>query len=113
MTNWTSSIPAKVRSALYIVFGAASLAITAVTAWAGAVGNAAPSWIAGATAVLGVIGGAIGFTAAGNTSVDGDVATVEDTDYVFGDEPYDGDPEATETEADREVADTYTPRHST
>lgn len=116
MTNWTQQIPARVRSTLYIVFGAASLALTAVTAWSGAVGTTAPTWTLGAAAVLGVIGGAFGFTAAGNTNVTGlsptDIGDPDDSPVIGEDIPA-GTDDGVDLETDETpVPDDYQPRHS-
>lgn len=83
MSNWTSLIPANIRTTLYIGFGVLSLAQTGILAYTSAVGTPAPLWAIGGGAVLGVIGGAFGFVAAGNTNVGGlNVGTVELTHHV-------------------------------
>lgn len=69
MSNWTSLIPARVRSALYVGFGVLSLAQSSILAYSAAVQSPAPVWAVGGGAVLGVIGAAFGFVAAGNTEV--------------------------------------------
>ncbi|MBF6672458.1 hypothetical protein [Glutamicibacter sp. FBE19] len=67
MSNWTSLIPARIRSALYVGFGVLSLAQSSILAYSAAVQSPAPVWAVGGGAVLGVIGAAFGFVAAGNT----------------------------------------------
>lgn len=69
MSNWTSLIPARIRSALYVGFGVLSLAQSSILAYSAAVQAPAPVWAVGGGAVLGVIGAAFGFVAAGNTEV--------------------------------------------
>lgn len=81
MSNWTSLIPARVRSALYVGFGVLSLAQSSILAYSAAVQSPAPVWAVGGGAVLGVIGAAFGFVAAGNTEVSGNITPAEQTTY--------------------------------
>lgn len=81
MSNWTSLIPARVRSALYVGFGVLSLAQSSILAYSAAVQSPAPVWAVGGGAVLGVIGAAFGFVAAGNTEVTGNITPAEQTTY--------------------------------
>lgn len=69
MKTWIQLIPARVRTAIYLTYGVAAVALGGVAAWYSSVGDAAPSWIAGATAVVVYVGGAFGFVAAGNAGV--------------------------------------------
>lgn len=85
MTNWTSLIPAKIRSALYVGFGVLSLAQSSILAYSAAVQSPAPVWAVGGGAVLGVIGAAFGFVAAGNTEVTGEDRLNVSGDISFGD----------------------------
>lgn len=79
MSNWTSLIPARVRSALYVGFGVLSLAQSSILAYSAAVQSPAPVWAVGGGAVLGVIGAAFGFVAAGNTEVVGSTSAEQTT----------------------------------
>ena len=81
MSNWTSLIPARVRSALYVGFGVLSLAQSSILAYSAAVQSPAPVWAVGGGAVLGVIGAAFGFVAAGNTEITGNIPPAEPTTY--------------------------------
>lgn len=67
--NVTQLIPARLRSALYVAYGVAAVAIGATSTWFATTNGAVPGWVGGVTAVLAYVGGALGFVAAGNTTV--------------------------------------------
>lgn len=64
--NPLTEIPANVRRWLYLAYSLAGIALGAVTAYFGAVGDVAPEWVAGVAAVLAVVGTGLGLTAASN-----------------------------------------------
>ena len=68
--NPFQQIPLKVRKYLYLAYGTATLACTAVAAGYGAVGEPVPTAVIAIGAGLVPVGAALGFTAASNLSDD-------------------------------------------
>ncbi|MDR6861991.1 hypothetical protein [Phycicoccus sp. 3266] len=68
MTNPFVIIPAQVRLYLYLVYGVATLIISAVAAYAGALQHDVPEWAIGTGGALVPIGAALAGMAASNTT---------------------------------------------
>ena len=71
MHNPFSVIPAKVRKWLYLVYGTASLVVSGVAAYSGALQQDVPAWAIGVGGALVPIGAAFAALAGSNVSPDG------------------------------------------